>query len=85
MDVNMDGLRKRLISSYNSLTRKLNNSTKNYESFDSEIIITPDLIEKEMENIRNCLITLAFSYMDGIDGFNEMDENTVFEIFNEKE
>lgn len=81
MDVSMDGLRIRLISSYNSLVRKLNDSIKD-KSFDPEIIIEPDQISREMDNIRNALITLAFCYIDGVDGFKELDENTQFEVFN---
>lgn len=81
MDVSMDGLRIRLISSYNSLTRKLNESIHG-GSWDPQIIIEPDSISREMDNIRNSLITLAFSYIEGERGFKELDENTNFEIFN---
>jgi len=81
MDVSMDGLRIRLISSYNSLVKKLNNNIKD-ESFDPHIIIDPKEISREMDNIRNSLIILAFSYIEGVEGFKELGENTNFEIFN---
>lgn len=84
MDVSMDGLRKRLISDYNSLTKKLNNSIKD-TSFDPEIIIDPDYISREMEGIRNAIVTLAFCYIEGEGGFQELDENTHFETFNPEE
>lgn len=83
MDVNMDGLRKRLILSYNSLTKKLNKSIKKYNTFSDEIVIDPHEIESEMESIRNGLVTLAFCYLEGPGGFSELDEDTHFEVFNE--
>ena len=55
----MDGLRRRLINDYNSLTTKLNRSVKD-KSFDPEIIINPDSIQREMDGIRNAIVTLAF-------------------------
>lgn len=76
----MDGLRKRLIADYNSLTRKLNDSVKD-KSWDPEIIIDPDSISREMEGIRNAIVTLTFMYQEGEGGFKELDENTHFEIF----
>jgi len=81
MNVSMDGLRKHLIANYNSLTRKLNSSIKD-KSWDPEIVISPDDISREMENIRNAIVTLAFSYMEGEEGFKELPEDTHFEIFN---
>lgn len=81
MEVSMDGLRRRLVADYNSLTRKLNRSIKD-KSFDPHIIISTDEIQNEMENIRNCIVTLAFTYQEGKNGWKEMDENTHFEDFN---
>jgi hypothetical protein len=80
MEVSMDGLRKRLIADYNSLTRKLNESVKD-KSWDPEIIIDPDHISREMEGIRNAIVTLAFMYQEGEGGFKELPEETHFEIF----
>jgi hypothetical protein len=34
-----------------------------------------------MDGIRNVIITLAFMYQEGEEGFRELDENTHFEIF----
>ena len=73
MDVSMDGLRKRLIANYNSLTKKLNRSTKKYDTFGDEICISPEDIENEMEGLRNGLVTLAFCYLDVPGGFSELD------------
>ena len=77
----MDGLRGSLIRNYNSLIRKLNNNIKD-RSWDATIVIDPEDISDEMDNIRNCIVTLAFTYMDGEGGWKEMDENTHFELFN---
>ena len=80
----MDGLRKSLIRNYNSLTRKLNNNIKD-KSWDATIVIDPEDISDEMDNIRNCIVTLAFTFMEGEGGWKEMDENTDFELFNPQE
>ena len=80
MNVSMDGLRKRLITNYNSLTKKLNGSVKD-GSWDPEIIIDPTDIKDEMEGIRNGLVTLAFCYIQGEEGFNELPDDTHFEDF----
>jgi hypothetical protein len=80
MEVSMDGLRKRLIADYNSLTKKLNDSVKD-KSWDPEIIIDPDYISREMEGIRNAIVTLAFMYQEGEGGFKELSEETHFETF----
>ena len=77
MEVSMDGLRKRLIADYNSLTRKLNKSVKDK----SWVIIDPDYISREMDGIRNAIVTLAFMYQEGEGGFKELPEETHFETF----
>jgi len=84
MEVSMDGLRRQLLRNYNSLAEKLNNNIKD-KSFDPEIIISPDYIQREMDGLRSCIVTLAFTSMDGEGGWNEMDENTHFEEFNPEE
>jgi hypothetical protein len=76
----MDGLRRRLIHDYNFLTRKLNASIKD-KSWDPEIIVDPNYIKKEMDGLRDAIVTLAFCYMEGQDGFQELPEDTQFEIF----
>jgi hypothetical protein len=81
MNVSFDGLRKHLIADYNSLTRKLNGSIKD-KSWDAHILIDPHDIEREMDGIRNAIVTLAFMYQDGEDGFKELPEDTNFEDFN---
>jgi hypothetical protein len=80
MKVSMDGLRRRLIHDYNFLTRKLNASIKD-KSWDPEIIVDPNYIKKEMDGLRDAIVTLAFCYMEGQDGFQELPEDTQFEIF----
>jgi hypothetical protein len=78
MNVSMDGVRKRLIANYNSLTKKLN---KGYDKDDDIVIVDPIEIMREMEGLRDGLVTLAFSYIEGNEGFKELDENTHFEDF----
>jgi hypothetical protein len=82
MEVSMDGLRKRLIADYNSLTKKLNKSIINNIYQPVEIVIDPENIRREMDGIRNAIITLAFMYQEGEGGFKELSEDTHFEVFN---
>lgn len=84
MKVSMDGLRWQLLNNYNSLTRKLNKGIKQYDTFDNEITLSPDEIQKEMDNIRSCIVTLAYMYDDSEDGFKIL-EDPHFESFNEEE
>lgn len=84
MEVSMDGLRRQLLMNYNSLTEKLNKNIKD-SSWDPQIIIDPDYIQREMDGLRSCIVTLAFTYMEGESGWKEMDENTHFEEFNPEE
>ena len=84
MEVSMDGLRRQLLRNYNSLTEKLNSRITD-ASWDPQIIIDPDYIQREMDGLRSCIVTLAFTYMDGEGGWKEMDENTHFESFNPEE
>ena len=77
MDVNFDGLRKHLIWDYNSLVEKLNHSIS-----DGKVEVDVDYISRQLDGIRNGLVTLAFIYQHGEDGFKTLDENTHFETFN---
>lgn len=74
MDVCMDGLRWQLLDNFNILTKKLNRSIE-----DGNIQISPSEIQKQMDNIRSCIITLAYMYHDGE---FEILENPTFEEFN---
>jgi hypothetical protein len=69
---------------YNSLTEKLNSKITD-SSGDPQIIIDADYIQRELDGLRSCIVTLSFTYMDGEDGWKEMDENTHFEEFNPEE
>ena len=84
MDVSMYGLRRQQLRNYNSLAKKLNNNIKD-KFWDSHVVIDVDSIQKEMDGLRICIVTLAFTYQDGEGGWKEMDENTHFELFNPEE
>ncbi len=77
----MDGLRNHLLRSYNSLVSKLNKRIDGDDIVDLEIYD----IERELEGIRSCLVTLAFTYMEGEGGWKSMDDDTYFEQFNPEE
>ena len=79
MEVSMDGLRTKMVRNYNSLVKKLNQKIDG-----DDITIEHYAIQDELDALRNCIVTLAFTYMDGEGGWKEMDENTEFETFNEQ-
>ena len=81
MTVSMDGLRNQLLMNYNSLVYKLNKRIDGDDIIDLEV----DTIQRELEGIRSCIVTLAFTYMEGEGGWESMDENTHFEQFNPEE
>lgn len=72
----MDGLRWQLLDNYNSLTRKLNAHTE-----DGEVRIDAKDIQKQMDYIRSCIVTLAFMYDKREDGFDIL-KDPHFEDFN---
>jgi hypothetical protein len=84
MDVSMNGLRNQLLRNYNSLVTKLNSNIKD-KSWDPHVIVEVDSIQRELDTIRDCIVTLAFTYQEGEGGWKEMDENTEFAIFNPEE
>lgn len=81
MQVSMNGLRNQLLRNYNSLVYKLNKRIDGEDIVDLEV----DTIQRELEGIRSCIVTLAFTYMEGEGGWESMDENTYFEQFNPEE
>jgi len=82
MEVNFDGLRKRLIADYNNLVEKLNKNIETLEFGDNEIRVYPEYLQRELDGLRTGLVALAFTYQKGEDGFNCLDDNTHFESFN---
>ena len=84
MEVSMDGLRNQLVRNYNSLVSKLNSNIKD-ESWDPHVLIDVDSIQRELDSIRSCIVTLAFTYMDGEDGWKSMPDDTKFALFNPQE
>jgi hypothetical protein len=79
MQVSMDGLRKSMIADYNLLVRKLNANIKD-KSFDPHIIISPEELQGVLDRLRECIVTLAFCYIDK--EFDSLPEETHFEEFN---
>lgn len=79
MKVSMDGLRWQLLNNYNSMVSKLNGNIDG-----DEIRVDTDYIQNNMDNIRSCIVTLAYMFDEREDGF-EILENPHFEQFNNKE
>ena len=73
----MDGLRNQMLRNYNSLVYKLNKRI-----YGDEINLEVDDIQKELDGLRSCIVTLAFTYMEGHDGWESMPDETHFETFN---
>ena len=80
MEVSMDGLRWHLLDSYNSLTKKLNKHIEK-DWGEKELTIDPESIQKEMDDIKKCIVVLSCMYDDKPDGFKIL-ENPTFEDFN---
>lgn len=78
MTVSMNGLRVQLIRNYNSLTYKLNNRIDD----DGNILVDAGDIQREMDQLRSCLVALAFSHIKGEEEFTCMSDDTHFESFN---
>ena len=76
MKVSMDGLRWQLLDNYNSLTRKLNKHTD-----EDRVRIDVDEIQNQMDNIRSCIVTLAYMFDKSEGGFDIL-KDPHFEEFN---
>ena len=81
MPVSMNGLRNQLLRNYNSLVYKLNKRIDGEDINDLEVYD----IQRELEGLRSCIVTLAFTSMEGDGGWESMDDNTYFEEFNPEE
>lgn len=84
MEVSMNGLRNQLLSNYNSLVSVLNSSIKD-ESWDPHVIVDVDRIQRQLDTIRDCIVTLAFTYQEGEGGWESMPDDTKFLTFNPEE
>ena len=76
MKVSMDGLRWQLLDNYNSLVRKLNKHTD-----EDRVRIDVDEIQNQMDNIRSCIVTLAYMFDKSEGGFDIL-KDPHFEEFN---
>lgn len=74
----MDGLRKSLVKSYNSLVYRLNQGIE-----DDSVSVDKHEIEEHLDSIRNCIVTLAFTSLEG--QWEEMHEDTEFLEFDPEE
>ena len=77
MTVSMDGLRRQMARSYNSLVYQLNSAIKDEDQIEIEI----DQIQGSLENLRGCIGTLLAMYQEG--EFETMDID--LDIFNPEE
>jgi len=84
MEVSMNGLRNHLLANYNSLVRNLNSNIKD-KSWDPHVVVDVDAIQRQLESIRSCIVTLAFTYKEGEGGWEAMPDDTHFERFNPEE
>jgi len=49
------------------------------------VLIDVDSIQNELDSLRSCIVTLAFTYMEGEHGWKSMDDDTKFVLFNPQE
>ena len=74
MTVNLNNLRKQALYSYDSLTKKLNQAKKDHNDEMGNILIHPDDIQQDMDNLRQQLFGLACTYVEGNDNFKDVSE-----------
>lgn len=84
MKVSMNGVRRQLLNNYNSLVTKLESNIKD-KTWDPTIVIDPKDIERELQSIRSCIVTLCFTYNEGDEDFTSFPEDTEFAVFNTDE
>ena len=90
MEVNFNNLRKQAVFGYDNLCQKLNNArckeggdwVENYGTLNvGDIVIDPDDLQKEMDNLRMLIGSIAMVYEPGDEKF----ANVYDEIFPENE
>jgi len=74
MDVSMDGIRRQLISNYNSLLSNINDSIDE----DGELRIDIREISKELDKLRELIAILGYCKIDG--EFDFLDDFYLVEI-----
>jgi predicted nuclease with TOPRIM domain len=80
MKVSMDGLRWQLLDNYNSLVRKLNTNIVD-KTWEPQLTIDVDDIQDNLDNIRSCIVTLAYMFDKSEGGFDIL-KDPHFEEFN---
>lgn len=85
MNVNFNNLRAQAVYAYNRLTIKLNEEINNPDN-DGEICINPQYIQRDMDDLRQCLVAISCVYEpdnnDFADISNEVEQNGGWETFN---
>ena len=77
MKVNFNNLRKQALYSYHRLVVKLNEAKTEREEDgydDGNLLIDPDYIQKEMDELRSQLFGIACTYVEGNEEFKDVSE-----------
>lgn len=71
MNINFNNVRLQACIAYDKLCNKLNRAIKD-KSFSPEIIIDPEDIQEEMNDLRMMIGTIAMTYQEGEEGFKDV-------------
>jgi hypothetical protein len=74
MKVNLNNLRKQALFSYDRLAKKLNDAKSDHNDEMGNILIHPDDIQQDMDNLRQQLFGLACTYVEGSEDFKDVSE-----------
>lgn len=77
MEVNFNNLRKQALYSYHRITEHLNEAKKEREKEgheDGRILIDPEDIQRDMDDLRMQLFTIACTYMPDDEKFKDVSE-----------
>ncbi len=81
MNIDFNNVRKKACRAYNSLAIVLNDTME-----DGVMTVYDSDIKDIMDELRNCLVSIACTYSEGNDGFKDVsDEVGEFVVFNDED
>lgn len=77
MKIDFNHVRKQAVYAHNRLVKKLNMHIE-----DEQVVIDVNLIERELEALRNWLVRIACSYIEGNPDCAMLGDELEFDVFN---
>jgi len=86
MKTDFNNLRKKACFAYDNLTKKLNETIERGPYGDDNITIPVDYIQKEMDELRYYIMSIAIVEQRGNDGFKDVSDDVVpIRYFNDED